>query len=174
MVSFQERLTLSPLEKFRKHGKIPFKLIFHVLLLSFSSAFIVARNVQFAFYYSNNILAYSNLFQLQPSSEFPYLTFLYTVDGLTSHLSSCVTGYLSFPNTSVTTTSIDPTVLLSVQTASGTETHRLTAANPLGPLATNPVAYVQAAYLMTVEYTFENEQLGNLITSGPFDTYRYR
>jgi hypothetical protein len=41
-------LTISPLEKFRKYRKFPFKFMLHVLIIAFSCAGMISRNVEYA------------------------------------------------------------------------------------------------------------------------------
>ncbi len=178
--SFGERLTLSPLEKFRKQGKWPFKLIFHVLVLIFSTTFLVAHNAQFAYYQNFQTTSITTLLQLDSSSTFPYFTQLTSVNGtngILPHLQQCVTGYFSFSTTSVSKVVTTPELTLHIETSLGNTAYTLTPAEPMGPatalMNTDPVAFVQNLHTMSVEYFFGTRQIGGLIEDGPFLTLDY-
>ena len=52
--SFKERMTLSPLQKFARHNKFPFKILTHLLMVQFSVAYILLHNFQYTSFVNSN------------------------------------------------------------------------------------------------------------------------
>ena len=120
------------------------------------------------------MLAFEQLFQINPVSQFPFHTFLYGIDPVASHLASCVQGYITFGNTSVTKVQVADHVTLSIAFEDHTEEYTLTYNDPLGPLSNNPQFYIQNALTMSVRYPFGIDQRGGLEEGGSFEDATYR
>lgn len=132
-ISFNERLTLSPITKFKRHGKFPFKLMFHILCLVAVSGLILTRNIQFAAFTDATQSSLRHL--LKDKADQPEE--LYSVTQVKDHLKETVMEYLQYANSSVSPFTVEDTVSIQVQVFDGDDySFVANMADPLGPLTT--------------------------------------
>ncbi len=98
-MTLRERLTLSALQKWRFHGRFPFKLLLHVFLLLFSTAQILVWNFEDGGYYraTNRNWQYWFLHYDSATSSCD----LFTYDEVISSLNHTVTNYYAIDDLSV-------------------------------------------------------------------------
>uniref|UniRef100_A0A7S1KQV2 Polycystin cation channel PKD1/PKD2 domain-containing protein n=1 Tax=Percolomonas cosmopolitus TaxID=63605 RepID=A0A7S1KQV2_9EUKA len=101
-VSIEQRLTLSPLQKFKTYGRIPFKLLTHVALLIFITLQIVLFTWYRQPYLSTMGLGFVNTFlpegfqNLQENAEGYYTYYFQSINETLEHVRSVVELYENF------------------------------------------------------------------------------
>lgn len=134
-----DRMTLSPLVKYRRFGRVPVKFLLALGVVIALTSFYVTKNMQVAGYLDGTTDALRHVLGNEATSGAGLTpkggTVLYTADKLRTHMLSAVTGYFNFPNASITYYHVRPRVSLVWTNSSGEYSAELTPAAPLGPLA---------------------------------------
>lgn len=134
-------LTISPLEKFRKYRKFPFKFLLHVLIIAFSCAGMISRNIEYADFIASTstTLRITLGCSVDPLVVGPQgTTSYYSSAAVYEGLQSALTGFYNLPNSSLSTYVITPEVAVIVKTTQGYEFFTSTVEDPTGFL-TEPV-----------------------------------
>ena len=100
-----ERITLSPWEKFQGHGRFPYKLVVHVVLLALMTSQIIIFNTEDSAYLRNTRRSWARAFLPAQdgdlSDERPRIRYIYEVDELLADLRSSLTTYENLRDVSV-------------------------------------------------------------------------
>ena len=101
----EDKISLSPLDKYRIYGKFPLNMIVHILLIVFTTieAMIILSN--FTDYFRAQEKSFTNVLISQDNKEnpdYPRKIYLYDISSLQEHLSTCLKKMLDTNNTFLT------------------------------------------------------------------------
>ena len=101
----EDKISLSPLDKYRIYGKFPLNMIIHILLIVFTTieAMIILSN--FTDYFRAQEKSFTNVLISQDNKEnpdYPRKIYLYDISSLQEHLSTCLKKMLDTNNTFLT------------------------------------------------------------------------
>ena len=101
----EDKVSLSPLDKYRIYGKFPLNIIIHVLLVVFTSIQAMIILGEFTDYFRAQEKSFTNILISENSKEnrdYPRKTYLYNIPSLQNHLKSSLQKMLDINNTFLT------------------------------------------------------------------------
>eukprot|EP00050_Salpingoeca_kvevrii_P000383 m.147157 g.147157 ORF g.147157 m.147157 type:complete len:509 (-) comp10102_c3_seq1:527-2053(-) len=169
--AFNERLTLSPLQKFRQHGKFPYKLTLHLLIVINVTALIICRNQQYSEFTSSMRSSIESV--LLDTTDGP--EGLFSRAAFEGRVNQSVTNYFAFTAMapSAIRTSPELTMALSFRHEPDRGS-RITPENPLGVLASLSENAFHDLETLIINFYFWTEQKATGSVSGPFLDISYR
>lgn len=101
----EDKVILSPLDKYRIYGKFPLNIIIHALLVVFTSIQAMIILGQFTDYFRAQEKSFTNILISEDGKEnrdYPRKTYLYNIPSLQNHLKSSLQKMLDINNTFLT------------------------------------------------------------------------
>jgi mucolipin 3 len=161
--ALQEELTMSPIEKFIKYRRIPFKLIANVTVVCLITAFMINDNLQYASFVNASSDGFRILLQNDNYDTLQGKTRVYSYDQFTNMLGTATAAYFEYPTTCLYPIQVDDDIEMKLHYLNGTTREfTLSPSNTLGPFS-DPSS-VNVRYLLndlmkiSVLYPFESVQ----------------
>ena len=149
--SFKERMMLSPLKKFARHGKFPVKLLVHLLTVLFSVSYITLHNNEFSAFVAANEESFRSALGADSGLDTTALdyTAVYTVPDLASRMDKATTNYFNYALTSIGEVTTSQSLLMTQQFWNGSSLNsQLTSQSGGGPFSNLTRTYCRGPSLM--------------------------
>jgi len=162
--SFKERMMLSPLQKFARHKKFPWKLLIHLQTVLFALAYIFLHNFQFSSFVAANEASFRTVLGMETGLDTTALDFtaIYSVPDLVKTQDTALSNYFAYPLTSIGEVTVDEVVSIRMFFWNGTDaTRQLTSESGGGPFS--HLTQLEARELadslerMTIHFIFNNK-----------------
>eukprot|EP00035_Acanthoeca_spectabilis_P009430 m.167202 g.167202 ORF g.167202 m.167202 type:complete len:992 (-) comp14722_c0_seq5:220-3195(-) len=180
--SFKERMTLTPLQKFARHGKFPWKLLCHLLTVLFAVSYICLHNVQFSSFVSANEQSFRSMLGFDSGLSTTALDFtaIYTVPQLETFIDSAITNYFKYSLTSIGEVSTESSLVMRQTFWNGTiATSEITAESggPFSNLTPHEArVYADSLEKIVINFIFRNKLSATQKFEGymPYATTRFK
>ena len=174
--TISEELTMSPLEKFRKYRRFPFKLLLNFAVATLITVFMVFNNQQYTSFVNSSSDAYRTLLKNDNYDTLSGKNRIYNYSNLQSCLQTATQRYFDLPSTSLFPVTVEDSLTMVLSYRNGTQlSFELTPAAPLGPFdAAASQAQWLLLHLMNVDIKYRiNSTQPSYSGSGHYDDLSY-
>lgn len=99
-LTYKEKMTMSPLQKFKKYRRFPWALTTHILVVITTITYILLHNAEYADFVNANEQSFRSALMNTDVNPLGRST-IYTVSVLVQHLQVATTNYFQYHNTSI-------------------------------------------------------------------------